>query len=885
MYREKTSKEVFRSLLQHDWDFAKQTNTNTVFSLHPYPAKFIPEIPRNLIKDIGLPDNSIILDPFCGSGTTLVVAQEMGYPSIGIDLNPIACLISEVVTSPCPKNLPDRANQCIIDAEKDTEKHWLKEIPNIDHWFKKDVQLTLSSLLNQIDKIQDYFLKNALRVALSSIVVRVSNQESDTRYAAIEKKVTSTDVYDLFRKSCERYSQHLKTPGYCLPHAKVINKDILEVKEEDFPSKVGLVVCSPPYPNAYEYWLYHKYRMWLLGFDPLEVKNKEIGARPHYFRKNPHGPQDFEKQMSQVFGLLSKVCIPYASVCFVLGDSKIHGKIVDNTHLLVNAASSYDFELKAIIPRVISPSRKSFNLSHARIQNENIVIFQRKKDKPGKTETDLFWHNYSYFPYEKKFALREIAALSGLDSVIIASDRVRLTVLNPKLEEFSSLVYFSRYKASNSFQGSTKQSLVERTTSQNGNGKKQSTRYSVHGLHEFKGKFNPQIVRGILNWYNLPKNSCIIDPFLGSGTTLVEAIFAGHQAYGWDLNPLAVYITNAKLQILATPLSVLKELAEKILKGLNSNRKGTEADDLRSSYLSKWFSEDILIEIESASTVIDEVAAEFAPVFKTVYSNLLRDYSLQEPSDLRIRRRKSPSPSLKITARFEQDLHGLFQCIEHGSRIYPDLTVTAKAINADGRNYDEVKKNLPEGFFADFAFTSPPYATALPYIDTQRLSLIWLDLIPADKILQTESSLIGSRESSKTEFARLKDNMIENRLQLPFEIAHLCSKLQNQIGIRDGFRRQAVPTLLYRYFSDMNQTFNTVHKIVKTDAHYALIVGKNETTLGDKKEIIDAPSLLVKIAETCGWYFVEKIDLETYKRFGLHAANAIKQESLVVLRK
>ena len=43
-------------------------------------------------------------------------------------------------------------------------------------------------------------------------------------------------------------------------------------------------MTSPPYPNAYEYWLYHKYRMYWLGMDPIAVRQQEIGARPHYFR-------------------------------------------------------------------------------------------------------------------------------------------------------------------------------------------------------------------------------------------------------------------------------------------------------------------------------------------------------------------------------------------------------------------------------------------------------------------------------------------------------------------------------------------------------------------------------------------------------------------------
>ena len=75
--------------------------------------------------------------------------------------------------------------------------------------------------------------------------------------------------------------------------SEVLAKDILAVRHDELPYKFGLVITSPPYPNAYEYWLYHKYRMYWLGEDPLAVRRAEIGARPHYFRRNPEPQTTF----------------------------------------------------------------------------------------------------------------------------------------------------------------------------------------------------------------------------------------------------------------------------------------------------------------------------------------------------------------------------------------------------------------------------------------------------------------------------------------------------------------------------------------------------------------------------------------------------------------
>src|SRR5207249_3628572 len=70
-----------------------------------------------------------------------------------------------------------------------------------------------------------------------------------------------------------------------------------------------------------------------------------------------------------------------------------------------------------------------------------------------------------------------------------------------------------------------------------GLGKRQSTRYSVHGLHEYKGRFNPQIVRFLLNYLGSTPKTLVLDPFCGSGTTIVECALRGIHAVGVDANP------------------------------------------------------------------------------------------------------------------------------------------------------------------------------------------------------------------------------------------------------------------------------------------------------------------------------------------------------------
>lgn len=365
-------------LSEIDWSFRQRERAPSVEAIHPYPAKFIGDIPRALLNVLPCPKNTLVFDPFAGSGTTLLEAQRAGLPSVGVDLNPIACLIARVKTSPAPNNLVEQAKQISLAAGKN-KKPYRWEIPNVDHWFKQDVQKAVAALLQEINAHDGTTSHDALRLALSSILVRVSNQDSDTRYAAVEKKVTKTDVFEKFVSAVEKLNKSLLARNWDLPTAKIIEANTLTINPADLGGRVGLVITSPPYPNAYEYWLYHKYRMWWLGFDPLAVKEQEIGARAHFFKRESHTAEHFWEQMRATFKLIDRVLVKNGYACFVIGRSKIHGRIVDNADIIQAVSAERGFTLVSRFDRVISASRKSFNLAHANIKTETVLVLQKAK--------------------------------------------------------------------------------------------------------------------------------------------------------------------------------------------------------------------------------------------------------------------------------------------------------------------------------------------------------------------------------------------------------------------------------------------------------------------------------------------------------------------------
>ena len=79
---------------------------------------------------------------------------------------------------------------------------------------------------------------------------------------------------------------------------------------------------------------------------------------------------------------MASVCTANAAVCFVVGDSKIHGDIIDNAEVLREAAASAGFALAGHVTREMRLSKKSFNLAHSRIRQEHVMVFKRSGMTP-----------------------------------------------------------------------------------------------------------------------------------------------------------------------------------------------------------------------------------------------------------------------------------------------------------------------------------------------------------------------------------------------------------------------------------------------------------------------------------------------------------------------
>lgn len=507
---------------------------------------------------------------------------------------------------------------------------------------------------------------------------------------------------------------------------------------------------------------------------------------------------------------------------------------------------------------------------------------------------------YRLFPYEERLAVREA---EGLRISVKERSREGLVIVAPEddsaLRRLTYAHRVDRLDGSSVVPDLAAAEAVHHRMRGRASVTRQATRYHVHGIHEYKGKFNPQVVRAFANVLGVNAGDWLIDPFAGSGTSTVEALSLGVNALGIDRSPIAVEIARAKtvawLHPNPTELALaLETWLGRLQHGLDedarpSHARTTRWTDQDRDYLERWFQPRTLSELTLALELIDDLREEAARrLLRVAVSSIARAVSLQLPEDLRVRRRPSGfvappilAPLAKAVSAIIVGLRELAATQRTASNDVIASTVLGSA--SDVSSYSDLGLHAKHARRA--IISSPPYATALPYIDTDRLSIVLLGLATATDLRKLELALVGSREWTRRDEEAWTGSAGLNTHALPASVAEICSRIRDLNGPTAGFRRRAVPGLLYRYFADMREAFEMAATQLRQHEDAIFIVGSNRTKAGGAWVTIETPQLLADVAEQVGFDVVEVMPLETWPRFGLHHQNGIGIESALWIRR
>jgi hypothetical protein len=420
-------------------------------------------------------------------------------------------------------------------------------------------------------------------------------------------------------------------------------------------------------------------------------------------------------------------------------------------------------------------------------------------------------------------------------------------------------------------------------------------KYVTHGLHPYKGKFYPQLAKCLLNLAGKEEGATLLDPFCGSGTSLLEGYLNGFAAYGCDMHPLAAKIARAKTEILDADPDVLTAVVATIQDMTASAPRRFPADKSEFAAncveeIERWFPAPAVAKLSWLLRIIRKNSAgPIRDFLEVVLSSVVRDVSQQEPSDLRIRYRRELLQDANVLELFGEQLAVQFARVEKFWRVRgraPSRFWRGHVVEGDNRSRLTFERLGLAPDSVDLVLTSPPYATALPYIDTDRLSLLTLFNLSSSERRPLDGGLIGSREISLVERRRI-ESLSAKAAGLPPACREFLAQMRARLAKdRDaGFRKQNMPALIMRYLLDMDAALRNVHTFCKPGADAMIVIGDNKTQLGQNSLRIPTTDLVEHIAVAAGFKSVERIDISVTTENMLHQKNAITENVVLRLRK
>jgi hypothetical protein len=274
-------------------DFHNANTSRSVHGLHAFAAKFPPQLAAWAIETYSQPGQTVC-DPMAGSGTTLVEAGRLGRGAVGFDIDPMACLIARVKSTPLDVEALCRHNRSLLEAIDAGRRlygtaltsgippdDWADTdpppvLPGRDRWFLPSVQVALT-LLKRVIRAADappefrslwYVLFSSLIVAKTS-VANARDIVHSRHHSFVHAR--TPDVLGRFCQRLSRVERQMRAYRADGPALRPAHVQCHDSRSIPLPSSgVSLVVMSPPYCNALDYTRAHRFAVaWLA--DVLQV--------------------------------------------------------------------------------------------------------------------------------------------------------------------------------------------------------------------------------------------------------------------------------------------------------------------------------------------------------------------------------------------------------------------------------------------------------------------------------------------------------------------------------------------------------------------------------------------------------------------------------------
>jgi hypothetical protein len=355
------------------------------------------------------------------------------------------------------------------------------------------------------------------------------------------------------------------------------------------------------------------------------------------------------------------------------------------------------------------------------------------------------------------------------------------------------------------------------------------------------------------------------------------------------MNPLSVLMARTKCSLLSVDPGLLTPAYEKIRGQL---MKPPSKRDSRLEYFSTlpqkdqeyllgWFSEQTLQDLDEVARAIQLSDERIRDFFWLCLSNIIRSVSWQKEDDLRVRKEVRIEAEIDPVREFLEELgrsvRVVLAFLHHNQGTHLGSFDIAQG---DARDLTTLWSRWKGKI--DSVITSPPYATALPYLDTDRLSLSYLGLLSRPEHRTRDQHMIGNREISEKQRLKYWELYKAGKEKVPKSVSTLVKRVSTlNSKIEVGFRRRNLPALLIKYFSDMQQVFEGIAAVLRPGSSAYVVIGNNHTIAGGERVEIETASLLVDIAAAAGMTLKQRIPMEMLVSRDIFKKNAVASEEIL----
>lgn len=371
-------------------------DANGVSAAHgwfPYPAKFPASAVAPLIEEYSAAGDTV-LDPFCGSGTVLLEATRLGRAALGLELNPAAAVVARAKARRYTAHDVERL-RLVRHAVASAEEHYddliastasaeLPKYHNVALWFRRDMLRELASIRKAFLYPHDRtHIADLLWTAFFRILIPCSNQDNDTRYTAVKKPwLRPGAALEMFRGVLDEFVADIRAegkPAGVQSDATVLTGDSLELMASVAPCSIDVVVTSPPYINTYDYYLYHKHRLFWYGIDPRTIRKIEVGNHHRIdTMTRERAVREYETYLAHLSTELGRVLRPEGRAIFLIGDGIVKGELVAGDRVLAGAAVSSGLVVDDVRSQSLrSVSKRFIKTSRIDTKRHHIVVLRK----------------------------------------------------------------------------------------------------------------------------------------------------------------------------------------------------------------------------------------------------------------------------------------------------------------------------------------------------------------------------------------------------------------------------------------------------------------------------------------------------------------------------